>query len=111
MNSNAQVSVARPFQAYVFSMQSGLVAQISNLPYRRFVVGRASESSSALPVADPSSGSPAEGGRAAECNSAIQRSAAKPHPKERGVYAASTLEVPQAVKREEALENLSAEAA
>jgi hypothetical protein len=31
--------------------------------------------------------------------------------KERGVYAASTLEVPQAVKREQGLENLSAEAA
>lgn len=30
---------------------------------------------------------------------------------ERGVYAASTLEVPQAVKREESLENLSDEAA
>jgi len=30
---------------------------------------------------------------------------------ERGVYAASTLEVPQAVKREEAWRNLNAEAA
>jgi hypothetical protein len=30
--------------------------------------------------------------------------------KERGVYAASPLEVPQAVKREQGLENLNAEA-
>ena len=43
--------------------------------------------------------------------SAIQPSAAKPQPKERGVYAASTLEVPQAVKREESLQNLNGEAA
>src|SRR6188474_2665435 len=32
---------------YVFSAQRGLVAQICNLPYRRLVIGRASESSSA----------------------------------------------------------------
>jgi hypothetical protein len=37
---------------YVFSAQHGLVAQICNLPYRRFVIGRASESSSALALAD-----------------------------------------------------------
>src|SRR4026208_1136066 len=55
-------------RAFVFR-----VAQICNLPYRRFVIGRASESSSALTLADPSSGGPAEGGRAAECTSAIQQ--------------------------------------
>src|SRR5258706_13990831 len=49
------------------------VAQICNLPYRRFIIGRASESSSALALAAPSSGGPAEGGRAAECSSAIQQ--------------------------------------
>src|SRR6266571_1327742 len=59
---------------YVLSAQPALVAQICNLPYRRFVIGRASESSNALGLADPSSGGPAEGGRAAECNSAIQPS-------------------------------------
>jgi hypothetical protein len=64
-----------------------------------------------LAPGDPSSGGPAEGGRAAECNSAIRHSTAKPHPKERGVYAASTLEVPQAVNPEWGLENLNAEAA
>jgi len=37
--------------------------------------------------------------------------AAEPQPKERGVYAASTLEVPQPVKREEGLESSNAEAA
>src|SRR4030095_13727402 len=37
---------------YVFGAQRGLVAQICNLPYRRFVIGRASESSSALALAD-----------------------------------------------------------
>jgi len=35
----------------------------------------------------------------------------KPLSKERGVYAASTLEVPQDVKPEEGLENLNGEAA
>ena len=34
------------------SAQRGLVAQICNLPYRRFVIGRASESWSALALAD-----------------------------------------------------------
>jgi len=43
--------------------------------------------------------------------SATQPSAAKPQSKERGVYAASTLEVQQAVKREEGLKNSNAEAA
>src|SRR6185295_2857146 len=33
---------------YMFSTERGLVAQICNLPYRRFVIGRASESSSPL---------------------------------------------------------------
>src|SRR6185295_2580505 len=37
---------------YVFSAQRVLVAQICNLPYRRFVIGRASETSSALELAD-----------------------------------------------------------
>jgi hypothetical protein len=41
----------------------------------------------------------------------LAHSAANPQPKERGVYAASTLEVTQAVKRQEGLENLNAEAA
>jgi hypothetical protein len=35
----------------VFSAQHGIVAQICNLPYRRFVIGRASESSSPLALA------------------------------------------------------------
>jgi len=35
-----------------FSAQSGLVAQICNLPYRRFVIGITSESSTALALAD-----------------------------------------------------------
>jgi hypothetical protein len=55
----------------------------------------------------PLPGGATEGERGAECNSAIQHSAAKPQSKERGVYAASTLEVPQAVKRAEGLENLN----
>ena len=33
-------------QRYVFSAQRGVVAQICNLPYRRFLIGRASDSSS-----------------------------------------------------------------
>jgi len=33
---------------FAFRAQRGLVAQICNLPYRRFVIGNASESSSAL---------------------------------------------------------------
>jgi hypothetical protein len=37
---------------YVFIAQRRLVAQICNLPYRRFIIGRASESSSALALAD-----------------------------------------------------------
>ena len=37
---------------YVFNARRGLVAQICNLPYRRFAIGRASESSSALALAD-----------------------------------------------------------
>jgi iron(III) transport system permease protein len=37
---------------YVFSAQRGLVAQVCNLPYRRFVIGRASERKSALALAD-----------------------------------------------------------
>ena len=37
--------------AYVFSARRDLVAQICNLPYRRFTIGRASESSSALVLA------------------------------------------------------------
>jgi hypothetical protein len=37
---------------YVFSTQRGVVAQICNLPYRRFVIGRTSESSNALALAD-----------------------------------------------------------
>ena len=37
---------------YVLSAQPALVAQICNLPYRRFVIGRASESSNALGLAD-----------------------------------------------------------
>ena len=36
----------------IVSVQRGLVAQICNLPYRRFVIGKASESSSALALAD-----------------------------------------------------------
>jgi len=36
----------------VFSAQRGVVAQICNLPYRRFVIGRTSESSNALALAD-----------------------------------------------------------
>ena len=36
----------------VFSARRGLVAQICNLPYRRFVIGGASENSSALVLAD-----------------------------------------------------------
>jgi hypothetical protein len=36
----------------VFSARRGLVAQICNLLYRRFLIGRASESSCALAVAD-----------------------------------------------------------
>jgi hypothetical protein len=36
----------------VFRAQRGLVAQICNLPFRRFVIGNASESSSALAFAD-----------------------------------------------------------
>src|SRR6188768_2529112 len=55
-----------------FRIQRDLVAQICNLPYRRLVIGRASESSSVIALADPSSGGPAEG-PAAECNSAIQQ--------------------------------------
>jgi len=50
-------------------------------------------------------------GRPADYKSAIGHSAAKPQPKERGVYAASTLEVLQVVKRGESLENPKAEAA
>ena len=38
--------------SYVFSAQRGFVAQICNLLYRRFVIGRASERSSALALAD-----------------------------------------------------------
>ena len=38
--------------AYVPSAQCGLVAQIWNLPYRRFGIGRASASSSALALTD-----------------------------------------------------------
>ena len=37
---------------YMFSEQRGLVAQICNLPYRRFLIGRASEISSALSFTD-----------------------------------------------------------
>jgi hypothetical protein len=37
---------------YVLSAQPALVAQICNLPYRRFVIGRASESSNAPGLAD-----------------------------------------------------------
>jgi hypothetical protein len=36
----------------VFSAQRGVVAQICNLPYRRFVIGGAFESSSTLLLAD-----------------------------------------------------------
>ena len=36
----------------IVSAQCGRVAQICNLPYRRFVIGRASKSSSALALAD-----------------------------------------------------------
>jgi len=53
--------------------QLGLVAEICNLPYRRFAIGRAYESSSTLALTDPSSGARAENGRAAECNSAIRQ--------------------------------------
>ena len=42
---------ARPRPRYVFSAYLSVVAQICNLPYRRFVIGRASESSSALALA------------------------------------------------------------
>ena len=37
---------------YKSNPQRGRVAQICNLPYRRFVIGRASESSSVLALAD-----------------------------------------------------------
>jgi hypothetical protein len=43
---------ARPRPRYVFSAQLSVVAQICNLPYRRFVIGRACENSSALALAD-----------------------------------------------------------
>ena len=46
----------------------------------------------------------------ATAQSCYAHSAAKPQPKI-GVYAASTLEVPQAVKRQEGLEKLTAEVA
>src|SRR6266542_2996317 len=36
----------------MYSAQRGPVAQICNLPYRRFAIGRASEDSSALTLAD-----------------------------------------------------------
>jgi hypothetical protein len=36
----------------MFSAQRGFVAQICNLPYRRFVIGRAPESSSVFVLAD-----------------------------------------------------------
>ena len=42
----------RPFSWYVFSVQRRLVAQICNLPYRRFIIGTASGNSSALALAD-----------------------------------------------------------
>src|SRR6185369_10026609 len=58
----------------VFSAHRSAVAQTCNLLYRRFVIGRSFESS----------GCTASCRRAAEYNSAIQHSAAKPHPKERG---------------------------
>ena len=51
MSNEASPLLASPKQ-YGFSAQRGLVAQISNLPYRRFVIGRAFESSSALALAD-----------------------------------------------------------
>ena len=41
-----------PRPRYLFSAQLGVVAQICNLPYRRFVIGRACENSSALALAD-----------------------------------------------------------
>ena len=74
---------------------ASVVAQVGNLPYRRLQVGRVSSTTSTI----------------ADWKSAIQRSAAQPQSKERGVYAASTLEVPHAVKRGQGLENLNAEAA
>jgi len=37
---------------YVFSVRRGVVARICNLLYRRFVIGRASESSNALALAE-----------------------------------------------------------
>ena len=46
---NMSATSAKP--EYLFCAQSGLVAQICNLPYRRFVIGRASESSTALAIA------------------------------------------------------------
>jgi len=51
---------ARP---YAYNARRGLVAQICNLPYRRFVIGRASESFERTGPCP----------RAAECNSAIQQ--------------------------------------
>ena len=52
---------------------------------------------------------PGRQSRAAIPSNPKRHSAAKPQPKERGVYAASPLEVPQPVKREEGLETLNAE--
>jgi hypothetical protein len=39
-------------RVYLFGAHPGLVAQICNLPYRRFAIGKASESSSAPALAD-----------------------------------------------------------
>ena len=47
-NPGAIASIDAPPTGYVFSLQRRPVAQICNLPYRRFAIGRASESSSAL---------------------------------------------------------------
>jgi len=51
LNENVCTSNVLP-TSYLFSAQRGIVAQICNLPYRRFVIGRASEGSSALALAD-----------------------------------------------------------
>src|SRR6266542_962058 len=64
---------ARTACPYVFTAQRGLAAQICNLPYRRFVIGRASESSSALSRADVPQNAILRYGTARRCRN--QRSA------------------------------------
>ena len=53
---------------YLFS-----VAQIGNLLYRRIAFCSTLASARALELSDPSSGGPAEGGRSADYQSAIQQ--------------------------------------